>query len=321
MAYFIIFAKKMPVFSIVIPLYNKENYIENTLKSVFNQTFKDFEVLIINDGSTDQSCKIAASFTDSRVRLLHQTNQGASAARNLGIQNAKAANIVFLDADDYWYPNHLETLYLLEKEFSNCAIYCSRYLTKIAKNKVIETDFSYSFPTDFRGVIPDYFESCYVNRVATSSSIFVKKAILEENNCFNTAISSGQDLELWTKIAINHKVAISDKITAIYHFEAQNSLSKTPINKKTLMDFDQFEIAEKSNPSLKKFLDIYRLEYALQFKIIGNTTKSNFYLKDITSKIPFKTKLLLFMPSFMLQKLLKTKHLLKKYGIDFTVYH
>jgi hypothetical protein len=87
------------------------------------------------------------------------------------------------------------------------------------------------------------------------------------------------------------------------------------------MDFDQFEIAEKSNLSLKKFLDIYRLEYALQFKIIGNTPKTNFYLKDITSKIPFKTKLLLFMPSFILQKLLKTKHLLKKYGIDFTVYH
>lgn len=311
----------MPYFSIVIPLYNKENYIENTLKSVLNQTFTDFEVVLINDGSTDRSCEIVASFTDSRVRLLHQTNQGASAARNLGIQNAKASNIAFLDADDYWYPNHLETLFLLEKDYPDCAIYCNRYQTKIAKNKAITTDFSYSFPNDFRGVIPDYFESCYVNRVATSSSIFVRKPILEENNCFNIAISSGQDLELWTKIAINHKVAISDKITAIYHFEAANSLSKTPITKKTLLDFSQFAAAEKENKSLKKFLDIYRLEYALQFKIAGYSTQSQFYLKDITTKIPLKTKILLQLPVLVLRFFLKIKHYLKGFGIDFTVYH
>ena len=96
---------------------------------------------------------------------------------------------------------------------------------------------------------------------------------------------------------------------------------KTPILQKKLIQFNQFHDAELVNQSLKKFLDLYRLEYALQFRIAGDIEKSEFYLKDITSKIPFKTKVLLSMPSYILCFFLKTKHLLKKYGIDFSVYH
>lgn len=311
----------MATVSIVIPLYNKGFIIYNTIKSVFEQTFTDFELVIVNDGSTDSSLEIVSQFLDVRIKLVHQENKGAAAARNLGIEKATSNLIAFLDADDFWYPNHLEELVKLYSDFPNCGMYCNRFQTKIAKNKTLNNSYSYSISDDFRGIIPDFFEASLINRVATSSSILVSKQVLLENDCFNTNVSSGQDVELWTKIGITNSVAINNKSTVIYNFDLPNSLTKTPINKKTLMDFNQFKTAEKSNPSLKKFLDIYRLEYALQFKIIGNTTKSNFYLKDITSKIPFKTKLLLFMPSFMLQKLLKTKHLLKRYGIDFSVYH
>jgi hypothetical protein len=160
-----------------------------------------------------------------------------------------------------------------------------------------------------------------VNRVATSSSIIVPKKIILENNGFNTAITSGQDLELWTKIALNNTIAINNTISAIYHFEAPNSLAKTTIKKKKLIDFSQFAGAETQNKSLKKFLDVHRLEYALHYKIVGLPEKSNFYLKDIATKIPFKTKLLLGTPSFILRFLLTLKQQLKKFGIDFSVYH
>ena len=311
----------MATVSIVIPLYNKGFIIHNTIKSVLEQTFTDFELVIVNDGSTDSSLEIVSQFLDERILLVHQENKGAAAARNLGIEKATSNLIAFLDADDFWYPNHLEELVKLYSDFPNCGMYCNRFQTKIAKNKTLNNSYSYSISDDYRGIIPDFFEASLINRVATSSSILVSKQVLLENDCFNTNVSSGQDVELWTKIGIVNLVAINNKNTVIYNFDLPNSLTKKPISKKTLMDFNQFKTAEKSNPSLKKFLDIYRLEYALQFKIIGNTTKSKFYLKDITSKIPFKTKLLLFMPSFMLQMLLKTKHLLKRYGIDFSVYH
>ncbi|MBE9576179.1 glycosyltransferase family 2 protein [Flavobacterium proteolyticum] len=311
----------MPKLSVIIPLYNKGFIITKTLASVFAQTFTDFEIIIIDDGSTDNSVEKVKQFNDTRIQLFQQKNQGAATARNLGIEKANCELIAFLDADDYWFPNHLAILIELQEKYINCGIYASRYLTKIASNKTITNSFKNSISDDFEGIIPDFFEASLINRVATSSSILVPKTILLQNNGFNKEVTSGQDLELWTKIGITHTVAISNQITAIYNFELPNSLSKTSFAKKKLMDFKQFSEAEKQNLSLKNFLDIYRLEYALQFRIAGDLEKSNFYLKDITSEIPFKTKVLLFMPSFILRFLLKTKHLLKKYGVEFSVYH
>ena len=311
----------MPFLSVIIPLYNKESYIKNTLRSVLEQNFTDFEIIIVNDGSKDNSLEIVSSFKDERIQVIHQPNSGASSSRNKAIQSAKTEYIAFLDADDFWFPNHLEELVQLIQDFPNCGMYCSRYQTIISKNHTLNNSFSYSFPDSFRGTIPDFFQASLVNRVATSSSIIVPKKIILENNGFNTAITSGQDLELWTKIALNNTIAINNSISAIYHFEAPNSLAKTTIKKKKLMDFTQFAAAELQNKSLKKFLDVHRLEYALHYKIVGLPEKSNFYLNDIATKIPFKTKLLLVTPSFILRFLLTLKQQLKKIGIDFTVYH
>src|SRR5699024_6424946 len=98
------------MFSIVIPLYNKELSITNTLQSVLNQTFTDFEVVIVNDGSTDNSVEKVEAFNDPRIRLIHQANAGVSAARNKGIEEANYDWISFLDADDLWMENHLSIL-------------------------------------------------------------------------------------------------------------------------------------------------------------------------------------------------------------------
>lgn len=311
----------MAKISVIIPLYNKDFIIKKTIESVLLQTYTNYEIIIINDGSTDFSAEKVKQFNDSRIQLIQQKNQGAATARNLGIEKANCELIAFLDADDFWLPNHLETLIELYKSYPNCGIYASRYLTKIAPNHTITNSFNNSISDDFQGIIPNFFEASLINRVATSSSILIPKTILLQNNCFNKEVTSGQDLELWIKIAIKHRVAISKNTTAIYNFELPNTLSKTTFSKKKLMDFMQFSGDEKQNPSLKKFLDVYRLEYALQYRIVGNLKKSKIYLKDITSVIPFKTKILLSTPSYILQLLLKTKHLLKKYGVNFSVYH
>uniref|UniRef100_A0A4W5LYG6 Glycosyltransferase 2-like domain-containing protein n=1 Tax=Hucho hucho TaxID=62062 RepID=A0A4W5LYG6_9TELE len=100
----------MSFFSVIIPLYNKECFIENTLKSVLSQTFTAFEVIIINDGSTDKSEEKALQFKDSRIRYYSKENGGVSTARNFGIDKAKSVYITFIDADDYWYPTFLESI-------------------------------------------------------------------------------------------------------------------------------------------------------------------------------------------------------------------
>ncbi len=94
----------MPLISVVIPLYNKEPYIKRAIDSILAQKIQDYEIIVIDDGSTDKSAEVVKSFPDPRIRLIQQENAGVSAARNRGIEEAKAELIAFLDADDEWTP-------------------------------------------------------------------------------------------------------------------------------------------------------------------------------------------------------------------------
>lgn len=308
------------MFSIVIPLYNKADYIENTLKSVLNQTFTDYEIIIINDGSTDKSEDIVNGFDDKRIHIYNQKNQGASVARNLGIEKAKYDYIAFLDADDLWMENHLESLKNLIENFSNVGIFASRYELIFHNGKNYIPKFK-GISADFEGIIPDYFETSLPYPVATSSSIVIPKYIFEKIGYFKPAISSGQDVDMWIRIASKYPVAISNKVTASYLHYIENSLSKTPILDKKLKDFNDYKQEEDSNPSLKKYLDVYRIEYALQYKIAGESKKSKELFKNILKEnISFKTKVIYFLPRFILIFLLKIKKLLRKNGFNFSIY-
>lgn len=312
----------MPLISVIIPLFNKNFSITETLQSVMSQTFTDFEVIIVNDGSTDESVEKVSLFTDKRIQVYHQSNMGAASARNLGIGKATGSLLAFLDGDDIWFENHLEELYRLYTDFPGCGLYCSRYRMKIAKNKTIHISYSNSIPDNYRGVLPDYFDASLKFRVGLTSAVAIPKSVLGETLRFNPDVSSGQDLELFTRIAIEHPAAITNKYTLEYNFALDDQLSKTRITRKKLIDFTQFSQREKDLPSLKRFLDLYRIEYALHFHIFGDDPKMRFYLKDINrSNLALKTKILLFLPPFLLRTLLKLKHVLKKMGINFTIYH
>ncbi len=98
----------MKLVSVVVPVYNVEAYIAETIQSILNQTYSNFEILIVNDGATDRSIEIIQTFDDPRITLIHQENQGVSAARNRGIAQAKGEYIALIDGDDIWVPEKLE---------------------------------------------------------------------------------------------------------------------------------------------------------------------------------------------------------------------
>jgi glycosyltransferase involved in cell wall biosynthesis len=108
----------MPYFSIVIPVYNKAAFLKATLDSVLAQSFTDFELILVNDGSTDDSAKVIAGFKDDRIKYFEKENGGASTARNFGIAQATSRYITFLDADDYWYPDFLQEMFRLTNRFA-----------------------------------------------------------------------------------------------------------------------------------------------------------------------------------------------------------
>ena len=118
----------MPFFTVIIPLYNKEKYIENAIKSILSQTFTDFNLLIINDCSTDASTTIASKYESDKVQIFnHEKNAGLSASRNTGIKNANSNYITFLDADDLWQPTFLESIFQLIQNFPEARIFGTNY--------------------------------------------------------------------------------------------------------------------------------------------------------------------------------------------------
>ena len=116
-----------PKISIVIPLYNKSNAISKTITSALQQTFTNFELIIVNDGSTDNSLDIVNSINDDRIKIYNTKNKGVSAARNFGIAKSSSNYIAFLDADDIWLPNHLDNLNTLLNNYPDCGLYCTAY--------------------------------------------------------------------------------------------------------------------------------------------------------------------------------------------------
>lgn len=310
----------MPFFSVVISLYNKEKYIENTLKSVLNQTFVDYEIIIVNDGSTDKSEEIMQQFDDSRIKFFSKINEGVSVARNFGIEKATGTNIALLDADDFWFPDHLETLQQLITTVPNAGLYASRYVSEVAPGTFLKNKFL-NISEDFQGTVPDFFHSSLVNRIALTSAVAIPKAVLKQTGVFNPAIFSVEDLDLWIRIALKFPVAITSKVTVKYNAMDLSSISKLDIHDKKLIDLSTFKHEEKNNKSLKAFLDVNRMDYALKFKISGNIEASKEYYNSIAKEnITLKNWMVYHLPRSIQLPLLRFKKYVLKKGFDFSVY-
>src|SRR5690554_6433425 len=188
------------MFSVVIPLYNKELSITNTAQSVLDQTYQNFEIVIINDGSTDSSIKAVEAINDNRIRLIHQENQGVSAARNRGIKEAKYEWIAFLDGDDLWEPNHLEEI--------------TKMMNLYPEEKVFVTSFVYS---DNRQMfkqpratpifkIANYFKEAIKENLMWKSIVVVNKECIAKVGEFNEKLNRGEDLDLWARLAREYAI-------------------------------------------------------------------------------------------------------------------
>lgn len=209
--------------SVVIPLYNKEIYIGKTLENVFNQTFQDFEIIIVNDGSSDGSVKIVESFKDERIRLINKENGGVSSARNVGIKNASFDYVAFLDADDEWLPSHLQELVKLIDRFGSMTdVFVTNFARKYPEGQIIPNRKENDLKT---GIVDDYFKYALKKAVINSSCVCVTKRALNNLGGFNEELSRGEDIDLWSKLCREYKLAYSSTITSYYLMEAVGSCS------------------------------------------------------------------------------------------------
>lgn len=190
--------------SVVIPLYNKEPIIEKSLRSVLSQDYDNFEVVVVNDGSTDRSVDIVKGIDEPRIRLIEQKNGGPSKARNTGILNAKGEWIVFLDADDELLSGALRyyaTLIQMHNtnDFFACPYYCFNG---------VKRQLCYPY---HEGNLRNPFKASFKGKFLPRTGAFVCKANLLKTNLFNEKIRRFEDLEMLYRIYHIAKIYLGEK--------------------------------------------------------------------------------------------------------------
>jgi glycosyltransferase involved in cell wall biosynthesis len=208
------------VVSVVIPLYNKERHIARATRSVLNQTCPDFDLIVVDDGSTDGGAKVVEALDDPRIRLVGQPNAGVSAARNRGVAEAHTDLVAFLDADDEWYPDYLETVVSLRSKYPDCAAWGTSYEHMTPQGPRRPSSGSIVFRDGSTGGgILDYFAG---RRGFCMSSVCFLRSVLMSVGRFAEGLARGEDIDVFVRIALRFDIALFPQPKAIYHLEAAN---------------------------------------------------------------------------------------------------
>lgn len=207
-----------PAISVVVPLYNKERYILRCLESIRRQTFSDYEVIVVDDGSSDRGGALAAAFPDPRFRAVRQKNGGVSAARNRGISESRGTLIAFLDGDDEWEPGFLEAVAGLSRQFPQAGILATGLRRVDGEAYDLETTFKTG--GGHTGLIKKYFHYAKQGNFVSSSSVAIPRSVFEDVGMFLEGEPYGEDRDMWVRIAVHYPIAYDCRILAIYHTDA-----------------------------------------------------------------------------------------------------
>lgn len=259
-------------FSIIIPLYNKAPYVAKAIGSVLSQTFADYELIIVDDGSQDDSLSIAAEAVEGKgnCQVIRQGNTGVSMARNNGVACSRGDYLCFLDADDWWAPSFLEEVSELIVEYPEAGIYGTGYvIVNETKHKTrvapigVESGFE-------KGLI-NYCQ-VYAKTLAmplTSISVVIPRRIFDEMNGFPKGIRLGEDFLLWVRIALKYPVAFLNRPLAFYnqdsdsHWRAVSHLQDPRAH--MLWNLGSLEREEMTNPDYKHLIDNLRTANLLPY--------------------------------------------------------
>ncbi len=265
-------------FSVVIPLYNKEKHIAGTLRSVFAQTCADYEIIVVDDGSTDGSAAVVESLHDPRIRLIRQANAGVSAARNLGIAEARGEYIALLDADDEWRPEYLATIAALIRKYPQCDVFATNYSHVDSNGK--------TFPTILRklpfdgddGILYNYFEVASVSSPPICSiCITTRKEAFQSVGGFPLGIKSGEDLLTWARLAARYEIAYSKKPLAVFNVEGydRNERPKRIPAENDTVATELLKLKDEFNPSnINQYISFWHKMRAVIYMRLGMKSKS-----------------------------------------------
>lgn len=198
-----------PLVSIVMPLYNKRQYVGEAIESVLRQSHADFELLIVNDGSTDDSRAIACGFDDPRIRVIDQANLGVSLARNRGVDESAGELVAFIDADDVWYERHVEALVEASRRFPSAGMFANAFSTSAGRRSV-------AFCPTFNMCSNYPCSQLDGGPAVWTSAALLRRDVLRATGGFPVGESHGEDLVVWLRASLLAPVVFSDYVGAYY---------------------------------------------------------------------------------------------------------
>ena len=252
----------MPRFSVIIPLYNKAPYVGKTVESVLGQTFGDYELIIVDNGSNDGSHEIVAAFTDHRIKIVRlEENVGVSNARNKGVAMASAPIVTFLDADDWWEPTFLEEMAGLIDRHPDAGIYgTGYYIVKNGKKRLAPIGVDEGFEEGEINYCAVYAKTLCMP--LTSITVAMPKAVFDETGGFKPHLKLGEDFDLWVRIALKHKTVFLNKPLSNYNQDVDVTYRGThhlrDPKEHMLWNLGYLEPEEKTNADYKQLIDNLR---------------------------------------------------------------
>lgn len=269
--------------SVVIPLYNKEKSVVKTLESVFVQSYTNYEVIVVNDGSTDNSLKVIQElvpklkYGDNRIKILSQKNAGVSAARNRGIREAKGEYIALLDGDDIWDRAYLAEQIHLIQDYPQ-AVMWGVNTAFLRGNGCYKWE--QGLGDGFRGYVENYFGTSH-NDLFFSSAVVIRRKVFKEVGYFDERISSSEDLDMWYRIILHYPVAFYDKVLVYYNQNAENRVASDtgkhfPLTRDIKYYFDKHNDKFISNPVFSHYINNY---------VAANLLKEKYYFGSRQDRI------------------------------------
>jgi len=252
----------MPKVSVIIPTHNRAHFLRDAIFSVLNQTFQDFEIIVVDDASTDNTSEIVAAFNDERIRFLrHDINKGGSAARNTGILNSQCDYIAFLDDDDEWLPDKLrkQMEILLASPPEVGGVYTGCLDVDKASGKVIRQ----YIPTK-RGNLSR--ELLIENCVGGTSTILLRKVCLQQVGLFDESLPRSQDYDLWIRISREFFFECIQEPLFKYHVHDK----KISTDFRAVKGLDLLATKYASYPLAKRFYSSDYLDFGIMYCLSGD---------------------------------------------------
>lgn len=303
--------------SVIIPTYNSAKYIRDAIDSVLQQTYSEFEILVIDDGSTDDT-KTIVTENYPQVTYYPVPHKGVSTARNYGITNAKGEYVAFLDADDKWLPQKLELQLACFKINNSLGMVFTENFS-FDENGIINTKFYKRERLMCGDIVKNIFLKSYVG----TSTVMVKKAVFSTVGLFKTNLTIGEDDNLWMRIALRYPVELVDESLMSYRKSAGSLTRKSGCFFKEV--YKSIRTIQKDFPDLSTRLGkrVFRLKYASIFFSEGYSyfsqdkyAKANKYFLRSYLNNPYKGRcfflfVLTLFPSLFINKLFEIKRILK----------